>query len=416
MIGGALKRQWQAGAHLGVTPELAYPTHRRVVLVNQMAMLGALITLIYGLLALISDVTTLWPMVAITPPLLAGYAIALWINAQGRRVTARLVLMLMPAIQITFATWLLSNRSGVQLYFFVLWTSLFLLYTREERWLSSAAGVLWIMLYLWLQLRFDEPALALTARSGLIDTVFLINALGTFALIGCAVALFYVEINRTEELLQREYHRSQELLENILPATIAERLKDGSTRVADSFEEVTLLFADIVGFTRLAGELPPREVVDLLNRVFSQFDRIVEQHGLEKIKTIGDEYMVAGGIPTPRADHAQAVADAALDMMAVIERMNARSEHRLALRVGIHTGEAVAGVIGARKISYDVWGDTVNTASRMQSQGLPGRIQVTEATASRLEAEFELRRRGTIRIRGKGRMPTWFLRGRRVER
>lgn len=409
-----LRRRWDADAHLGVTPSMNYPEHRRVVLANQMAMLGGILTALYGILALLYDMAMLWPLLAATPPLLLGYGAVLWLDARRRFLTARLVLIVLPATQITFATWLFSTNAGIQLHFFVLWTALFLLFTPEERWLSIGAAILWIGLYAWLQLQFKEPALPLDTSSGpLLDLVFLANTISAFALVGAAVALFYVEIRRTEQLLQHEYRRSQELLENILPTSVAERLKDGDSGVADSTSEATLLFADLVGFTKLAGELPPQELVDLLNQVFSRFDRIAERHGLEKIKTIGDEYMLAGGLPLPRPDHAQAVAGAALDMVATIQSMNERSEHRLELRVGIHTGEVIAGVIGSRKFSYDVWGDTVNTASRMQSQGLPGHIQVTEATASRLQAGFELKRRGTIRVRGKGRMPTWFLIGRK---
>lgn len=405
-------------AHLGVSPATNYPEQRRVVLANQMAVLGGLLSVVYGVLACAYDAATFWPLIVATLPLLLAYAGVLWLDANGWFRTARAALIVLPAIQITFAAWLFSIQAGVQLHFFVLWTALFLLYTRNERWLAIGGAGLWIALYVWLQIQFKQPALPLPDHDtivglALLDFVLFANTVSAFGLTGATVALFYVEIQRTEQLLQHEYSRSQELLENILPTSVAERLKDGNAEVADSSGEVTLLFADLVGFTRLSDRLPPGEVVDLLNQIFSRFDRIVARHGLEKIKTIGDEYMLAGGLPLARPDHAQAVAGAALDMLSVIEGMNDRSEHRLALRVGIHTGDVVAGVIGSRKFSYDVWGDTVNTASRMQTHGLPGRIQVTEATANRLEADFDLRRRGTIRIRGKGRMPTWFLVGRR---
>lgn len=411
--------RWETDAHLGVTSSMDHPEHRRVVLANQTAMLAALLTITYGLLALFYNIAVFWPLVAATPVFLAAYGGVLWLDYTCRYLTARIVLVLVPAVQITFATWLFSTGAGVQLHFFVLWTALFLLYTPKELWLSVSAAVLWIGLYIWLQIAFKEPALDLHTVEGILgldilDVAFAINSITAFGLVGLTISLFYREIRRTEALLQSEHQRSRDLLDNILPSSVAERLLDGHTVFADNAGEVTLLFADLAGFTRLAGQLPPTEVVNLLNDVFSQFDRIVEQHGLEKIKTIGDEYMLAGGLPRPRADHARAVADAALEMLAVINTMNDHSDHSLELRVGIHTGEVVAGVIGSRKFSYDVWGDTVNTASRMQTHGLPGHIQITEETADQLQADFELARRGTIRVRGKGRMPTWFVLGRKT--
>ena len=336
------------------------------------------------------------------------------LNARFYYLAARATLLVVPTLQICLATWLFGNQAGIQLYFFVLWTAMFLLYARQDWWLSSAAGVLWIGLFLWIQLGFERPWFEVADDAVFLDLLFLVNTVGVFGLVGVIVALFYFQINRTEALLQREYQRSEELLKNILPASVALRLKNGSQTVADNFENVTLLFADIVGFTRLAENLAPAEVVNLLNSVFSEFDLLVERHGLEKIKTIGDEYMLAGGIPVARTDHAHAVAETALQMLAAVETLNAKLAEPLALRVGIHTGDVVAGVIGSRKFSYDVWGDTVNTASRMQSQGLPGHIQVTEAVYELLANDFEFKRRGTIRVRGKGRMTTWFILGKQT--
>ncbi len=411
---GNLRARWEAGAHIGVGPMLDQTTHRRVVLVNQMAILALPVTLFYAIVAIgvqLLGMADLWPIAAITPPVLAGYAAVLWSNHRRRFLLARLFLAMVPAIQLSFASWVIGNGAGVHLYFFVLWTALFLLFTRGERWLSVLFAGLWISLFIWIQLAFNQPVIAMRDPAWFTDLAFFINAVGAFALLGGLVALFYQEINHTEDMLQREYQRSEELLRNILPVTVARRLKEGSQVIADSFPDATLLFADIVGFTELAGRLPPGDLVELLNKVFSRFDRIAEQEGLEKIKTIGDEYMLAGGLPLPRADHAPAVARAALHMIAAIDDLNESLDHKLALRVGMHSGEVVAGVIGSRKFSFDVWGDTVNIASRMQSQGLPGRIQVTEATHDLLADQFRLDRRGTLRARGKGRMPVWFLEG-----
>jgi class 3 adenylate cyclase len=213
-------------------------------------------------------------------------------------------------------------------------------------------------------------------------------------------------------LIDRERARSERLLLNVLPEPIARRLKARPGAIADRFPEVTVLFGDIVGFTQLAHALPPEQLVAALDGVFSQFDDLAEQLGLEKIKTIGDAYMVVGGLPTERADHAEAAAEMALGMRARLEATEFAGGRKLEMRIGIHTGPAVAGVIGKRKFSYDLWGDTVNTASRMESHGVAGAIQVSEATRAKLEGRYRLEPRGVVDVKGKGAMETWLLVGR----
>lgn len=210
--------------------------------------------------------------------------------------------------------------------------------------------------------------------------------------------------------LALERERAEKLLLNILPAPIAARLKDGEQVIADHFDEVTVLFVDIENFTPLASSMPPDRLVDMLNGIFSVFDAIVEKHGLEKIKTMGDAYMAVGGLPIPSREHAEAVANAALEMLAEFPHL---TEDNLRLRIGIHTGPVVAGVIGKKKFNYDLWGDTVNLASRMQSHGQPDRIQVTARTYEHLRDKFDFQPRGDVEIRGKGAMPTYILLGRR---
>jgi class 3 adenylate cyclase len=210
-------------------------------------------------------------------------------------------------------------------------------------------------------------------------------------------------------VVMRAYHeardRVQQLLDNVLPPVISARLQDKPGALADPFEEVTVLFADIVGFTEKSAKMPPTELVTMLNGIFTRFDALSAQHGLEKVKTIGDAYMAVAGIPTPREDHAPAAAAMALAMQGAVPE-------GLKLRIGLHTGPAVAGVIGTRKFAYDLWGDTVNTASRMESHGEPGRIHVSRATHDRLANAFTLTRRGVITVKGKGEMETFFLEGR----
>lgn len=211
--------------------------------------------------------------------------------------------------------------------------------------------------------------------------------------------------------LKIEREKAEKLLLNILPEVIADRLKKDPHTIADNFAEATVLFADIVGFTKMAAHTSPVELVNLLNQIFSAFDRLVEQHGLEKIKTIGDAYMVVGGLPIPRPDHAEAMAEMALDMLREIEYFNQKNQVNFNMRIGINTGPVVAGVIGIKKFIYDLWGDTVNIASRMESHGLPGCIQVTEATYKCLKEKYEFQERGVIQIKGKGEMTTYLLMG-----
>ncbi|MFB2837138.1 adenylate/guanylate cyclase domain-containing protein [Floridanema evergladense] len=211
-----------------------------------------------------------------------------------------------------------------------------------------------------------------------------------------------------EEALQYQQEQTERLLFNILPGPIASRLQMQET-IADSFSEATVMFADLVNFTELCTTIPPTELVKLLNEIFSVFDELAEKYGLEKIKTIGDAYMVAGGIPLYQKDHAEAIAQMALDMLEKIKIFHTKDGQPFSLRIGINSGPVVAGVIGIKKIIYDLWGDTVNIASRMESQGVPDKIQVTEFTYKLLANKFVFQERGTIAIKGKGEMKTYFL-------
>lgn len=212
-----------------------------------------------------------------------------------------------------------------------------------------------------------------------------------------------------EEAFQYQQEQTERLLFNILPGPIAVRLQMQESTIADSFSEATVLFADLVNFTELCTTIPPTELVKLLNKIFSVFDELAEQYGLEKIKTIGDAYMVAGGIPIPREDHAEAIAQMALEMLQKIKHFHTNEGLPFSIRIGINSGPVVAGVIGIKKIIYDLWGDTVNIASRMESQGIPGKIQVTEFTYNILYDKYLFEERGTISVKGKGEMKTYFL-------
>ncbi len=249
------------------------------------------------------------------------------------------------------------------------------------------------------------------------DTVvaafFVMNILGSTGVSFFAMYFFVSLRDETMDLLAAERAKSERLLLNVLPAPIAERLKEREETIAEGFESVSVLFADLVDFTPITQRLTPQQLVEMLNDLFSHFDSMVDTLGLEKIRTVGDTYMAASGIPTPREDHAPALADLALDMIDHIASYQPRHNVEVALRIGMSSGPAVAGIIGRAKFQYDIWGDTVNVASRMESHGIPGRIQVSEGAYVLLHRDFVFEPRGVIEVKGKGPMPTWFLVGRR---
>ncbi len=269
-----------------------------------------------------------------------------------------------------------------------------------------------------------DPALAAGAPDvphGVVVAFFALNILGV-ATTAYALLQYFVRARERalaalaleHQALEREQAKSERLLLNVLPAPVATRLKEREGIIAEDRPAVTVLFADIVGFTPLAERLSAAEVVSLLDGVFARWDAVAAAHGVEKIKTIGDAYMVAGGIPLPRDDHADAIAEMALAMRPEVARCSAETGLPLGVRIGIDTGPVVAGVIGRAKFSYDLWGDTVNTASRMESHALPDTIQVTERACERLRHRFELRRRGVVEIKGKGPMTCYLLVGPRA--
>jgi class 3 adenylate cyclase len=250
------------------------------------------------------------------------------------------------------------------------------------------------------------------AGEALVRGVFYLLAASAVAIVGARLGH---RLRRAEFFAQRELSRqrdmAEQLLFSILPEPIVRQLERDHSAIAEGFDEATVLFADIVGFTPLSAKMPPRELVDVLNDVFSRFDALTEKHGLEKIKTIGDAYMVVGGVPTPRSDHAVAVARMALEMRDLIENYRLPSGEPLTLRIGIHTGPVVAGVIGTKKFAYDLWGDTVNTASRMEAHAEPGTIQLSERTHALVARHFQTEARGPVSVKGKGEMPTYLLLG-----
>jgi adenylate cyclase len=247
------------------------------------------------------------------------------------------------------------------------------------------------------------------------STMLALNVTVGGTIVFTLLALFADQRRKALAALRVEQAKAESLLLNILPRAIADKLKAEPQTIADQFSSASILFADVVDFTPLSEHLPPAEVVGVLDHLFSHFDVLAERHGLEKIKTIGDCYMVAAGVPTPRPDHARALALMALDMLEAMRSADEVGHLGLELRVGINSGPVVAGVIGRKRFLYDLWGDAVNTASRMESHGTSGRIQITSATKELLDDEFVCEPRGTIPVKGKGEMEVWYLLGRRAQ-
>jgi adenylate cyclase len=294
---------------------------------------------------------------------------------------------------------------------------------------ASSAVSLWALVAAFGALVFADPRgaipwylafLTLTIVSAILDPIL---PRTTFIGEPVRIAFFVLNISGvslTAYLLLQYFVRSRDaaflrsegLLLNVLPKVIAERLKRGEGSIAEGYDEVSVLFADVVDFTSFAERTSPQCVVAVLDEIFSAFDGLALHYGLEKIKTIGDAYLVVGGLPEPRPDHAEAIADLGLDMQAAVGRLCESLGLELAIRIGINSGPVIAGVIGRHKFIYDLWGDTVNTASRMESQGIAGGIQVTEATYLRLRDTFRFEARGPIDVKGKGRLPTYLLLGR----
>ncbi|HEY6709393.1 MAG TPA: adenylate/guanylate cyclase domain-containing protein [Actinomycetota bacterium] len=334
------------------------------------------------------------------PPDAAAYTLALAIGAPAL-VRRRWPLAVLLASAAALYRYNLTNNPG-------LFSSVPLSVALVTAWAAGRRG--WALAVVaWFGIS-PLVFVALSDLPGQFATQIISGAVSDLALL---VALLLLgEAIRGRRLLQAEQARSEGLLLNVLPAPIAARLKQGEAVIADRFPEVTVLFADLVDFTASSDRSSPERVVQVLADLFTAFDRLVARHGLEKIKTVGDAYMVAGGLPEPRPDHAEAVAEMAMALREEAGRHLDPAGRPLQVRIGIASGPVVAGVIGTAKFSYDLWGDTVNMASRMESTGVPGCIQVTEATYRRLRGRYRFQRRGPVQVKGKGELVTWFLVGR----
>ena len=328
-------------------------------------------------------------------------------------ILSPVVFVVIAFMSLTFVGWQLGTDSGVQFYYLVSASLAVLVLGMDHVVLTGATVAIGACLVIAMQ--FLVPGDTGLQPRWAISAGFVVSTIGAALMIFATVWYAMREVSRAEAAMEVEYKRSEALLANILPVSVAEQLKDpGHGTIAERFDDASILFADIAGYTERASEMTPTDLVRFLDRVYTTFDRLVDRHGLEKIKTTGDAYMVVSGVPTPRADHVEALAALALDMQRAVADLRDPRGTPVPMRMGIAAGPVVAGVVGARKFFYDVWGDAVNVASRMESTDPEGRIQVPEDVYERLRHAFDLEERGEIDIKGKGVMRTYYLLGRKA--
>ena len=405
-----LLQLWERLSCLGVS-SLDAREARRIKLTNQGAALIAIFTVGFNVLYALYDFRGLSPAIYFNTFCIAGYIFVLWLNHTSRHLVAKTLMMSIGIPQLLVLCWLFGTQCGLNLFYFATTFYCVMIFSESEKVPLFGLVFASIIFYLWTYFMFSNGPGKLDPAASLLMIIHVSSFLGTFVIISAFVWLFYNDVQHAEKLLKHEHERSESLLQNILPKAVIARLKGGETTIADRYTGVTVVFADIVDFTKLSTLLPPKDLVAKLNQIFSRFDTLVDKYGLEKIKTIGDAYMVACGLPEPRTDHVEVAAEFAIQMQDEVKSTKNNEGGEFNVRIGIHTGPAVAGVIGTRKFAYDVWGDTVNTASRMESHGIPGEIQVSEDTYKLLKDKFTFEDRGAVEIKGKGRMYTYLLKG-----
>jgi adenylate cyclase len=404
-----LHRLWQRYQDFGAGPDLA-PAERRYV-----RALNGMVLIVGGVIALqVPLVVSLLPesigLVATLVIPISWVAVPV-LNHFGRYAFARHYYIFSTLVIVPLVALQLGPATENHLFLIAVVLGAFIVYPPWQRqWLFAVTvlagvaliGVEWSYRVHGPLIGFPEEVEMISRWSSIAALFFMTLAITTYN---------YRLIDATQAKLVLEHRRSENLLLNILPRSIAERLKAGEAPIADRIDDATVLFADLIGFTELARRVPHERVVEILDGLFTEFDRMTARHGLEKIKTIGDSYMLVGGVPSPAPGHHDAVAACALEMRDFIGSSPVPEAPGLGVRIGVHCGPLVAGVICEAKFSYDVWGDTVNTASRMESQALPNRIQVSADFHRKTAGSFRYAARGPLEVKGRGTMETFLLEG-----
>lgn len=408
-----MKNIWYKLLSLGVISSLEEIDIKHIKLLNALTTFSGLFSLIYLAIEIPYYPATRWLIFCLV--MLSGlFFIVFWLNKRANFLAARLLFNLSALAFISFYVLALGPQVNGQIFFLLVTVTAFFIYPETEKHYQYAIIFLSAVIFITVEIYFyffTQPLLKIPdALAVLFKLSFSIGFLIFLTTFSYYIANHYQE---AEKLLALEKKYSDDLLHSILPDSIIKRLKIEPGIIADRFEATTILFADIVGFTELSEQATPRTLVKLLNQMFSVFDELTDYYGLEKIKTMGDAYMVAGGLPIANKNHAQTVANLALDMQAKLAEFNQQQRQNFQIRIGIHTGSVIAGVIGIKKFVYDIWGDAVNIASRMESHGIAGEIQVSEATYLALKDQYVFEERGTIEVKGKGEMRVYLLKGKK---
>jgi adenylate cyclase len=400
-------------------PNIRYGTERypervarRLRAVNMTAWIAAAVAALAAVAQALSPVPGMWKLAAVSAASAMLCAAIPRLHRYGP-LAAALGLVATLYVSILALTLLFGTASGLHRYYLLFPAGVILFFGTERTALAAILSAAAAALAVALEIYAPHDTGLVPAQRMLIGNL-VVSVVAGSAILFAVVHYAVRQTARAEAALESEYARSEGLLLNILPPSVAARLKGrGPAQVADRYGEASVLFADMAGFTARASDTAPEDLAAFLNGVFTRLDTLVERHGLEKIKTTGDSYMVVSGVPVPRADHAEALAALALDMREALAGLVDPKGRPVPVRIGIASGPVVAGVVGTRKFFYDVWGDTVNTAARMEQTGEAGRIQLSPETRARLVGRFVLEERGTIEVRGKGPMRTWFLEARK---
>lgn len=404
-----LATKWiNAVFNIGSHEEDNYDEKRRIRLTNIASLISLVIAATHGAISFYFG----YDNVGITNLFYVGfYLIPIVLNALGRTLTASAFLVIGASLGILKTSIAYGEGTGIYHYFLIACLAPFLFFPASKRpliWLCTFIALICFSAFL-INSRFNPPIYVI--EENFLGWFRFFSILTTMMLSIFIVYTFHKQKTIGEKLLRREQEKTELLLHNMLPASVAERLKHGMFTIADEHKEVTILFCDMVDFTKMSRFKKPDEVVLLLNELFQVFDYLIEKHGCEKMRTVGDAYMIAGGVPEALEKHMHHIAALALDMMDAANEMGKDLGLPITLRIGIESGPVIAGVIGQKRFMYDIWGDAVSLASRMESHGVAGRIQVTEKCYEVLKNDFDFEERGDLEVKSFGKMKTYFLLG-----
>ncbi|HMV41807.1 MAG TPA: adenylate/guanylate cyclase domain-containing protein [Leptospiraceae bacterium] len=408
-----VKEYWNRVINIGIEPSLHEKDAKYIRLTNAISVITSV-----WLFSTIPSLLPLYPsskfliLNSILFPIL--WPFSLYLNHKRFYILAKLFYSYTALICISLNALQVGREADNHLFLLLLSIFAFYSYPPKQMKYISLVSLSSLFCFIGIEIYLTSHPPILEAPPEFFQIARLISLVALCVLVYVLTLYNYKTLNNAQDLLEIEHKKSETLLLNILPPVIAERLKVSNSVIAERTNEATILFADVVGFTVLSQTMEPEKLVALLNDLFSEFDTITKSYHLEKIKTIGDAYMVAGGIPEPRKDHCEAVALCALEMQAIMHKGISRDLQKFRVRIGIHTGPVVAGVIGKSKFIYDLWGDSVNTASRMESHGMEDKIQVSKEVYLKLKDSFEFENKREIQVKGKGLMETYFLIGKKA--